>query len=324
MSELIAYGNQVNNIFQLIGNSEDDITKSIAWALCNCPIFLQNIIFDLIGISIDPENVIIRFQENETNKGRTDLELTDNKLFYIIIEAKKGWLLPQGEQLTMYSERKNIQLNSAKHKAIVSMSECSISYANAYLPFHQKNGIPIFHLPWRTIYDTALKSKATSNNAQKHLLDELMLYLEGIMTMQTKDSNWVYVVSLSSAKPENCNITWIDIVKKAKKYFHPLGINGWPKEPPNYIAFRYKGQLQSIHHIEKYTVTKNLHNEIPNMPDYIQSEDYFVYDLGTPIIPNKVVKTGKIYANGRKWAMLDTLLTADTISEASDISYSRK
>lgn len=68
MSELIAYGNQVNNIFQLIGNSEDDITKSIAWALCNCPIFLQNIIFDLIGISIDPENVIIRFQEMKRTK----------------------------------------------------------------------------------------------------------------------------------------------------------------------------------------------------------------------------------------------------------------
>lgn len=324
MSELIAYGNKVNNIFQLIGKSEDDITKSIAWALCNCSVFLQNIIFDLLGISVDPESVIIRFQESETNKGRTDLELTDNKLFYIIIEAKKGWLLPQSKQLTMYSQRENIQKSPAKLKAIVSMSECSSSYANAYLPFHQINGIPILHLSWKTIYNTAFKSKTTSNNAQKHLLDELMLYLEGIMTMQTKDSNWVYVVSLSSDKPENCNITWIEIVKKHNKYFHPLGINGWPKEPPNYIAFRYNGRLQSIQHIEDYTVTKNLHNEISDMPDCIEKDDHFVYKLGTPIIPNKIVKTGKIYANGRKWAMLDTLLTADTISEASDISYSRK
>ena len=324
MSELIAHGNKVNNIFQLIGKSEDDITKSIAWALCNCSVFLQNIIFDLLGISVDPESVIIRFQESETNKGRTDLELTDNKLFYIIIEAKKGWLLPQSKQLTMYSQRENIQKSPAKLKAIVSMSECSSSYANAYLPFHQINGIPILHLSWKTIYNTAFKSKTTSNNAQKHLLDELMLYLEGIMTMQTKDSNWVYVVSLSSDKPENCNITWIEIVKKHNKYFHPLGINGWPKEPPNYIAFRYNGRLQSIHHIEDYTVTKNLHNEISDMPDCIEKDDHFVYKLGTPIITNKIVKTGKIYANGRKWAMLDTLLTADTISEASDISYSRK
>lgn len=324
MSELIAYGNQINNVFQLIGNSEDDITKSIAWALCNCPSFLQNVISELLGITIEPANVVIRFQESETDKGRTDLELTDNKQFYIIIEAKKGWVLPQSDQLTMYSQRKNINISTAKHKAIVSMSECSISYALSNLPFQQKNGIPILHMPWSFIYETAQKSKSSSNNAQKHLLDELLKYLEGIMTMQTKDSNWVYVVSLSHGKPENCNITWIDIVKNHNKYFHPMGINGWPKEPPNYIAFRYDGKLQSIHHIEDYTVTKNLHNEISDMPDCIEKDDYFVYRLGTPIIPNKIVKTGKIYANGRKWAMLDTLLTADTISEASDISYSRK
>ena len=45
MSELIAYGNRVNNLFQLIGKSEDDITKSIAWALCNCPVFLLYFVY---------------------------------------------------------------------------------------------------------------------------------------------------------------------------------------------------------------------------------------------------------------------------------------
>lgn len=30
MSELVAYGNKVSSIFQLIGNLENDITKSIA------------------------------------------------------------------------------------------------------------------------------------------------------------------------------------------------------------------------------------------------------------------------------------------------------
>ena len=73
-------------------------------------IFLENIISDLLGIAIVPENVVIRFQESEADKGRTDLELTDNKQFYIIIEAKKGWGLPQSDQLTMYSQRKNINI----------------------------------------------------------------------------------------------------------------------------------------------------------------------------------------------------------------------
>ncbi|WP_164725845.1 hypothetical protein [Veillonella sp. CHU732] len=41
------------------------------------------------------------------------------------------------------------------------------------------------------------------------------------------------------------------------------------------------------------------------------------------IRPSKTVKTGKIFRNVRKWAMLDTLLTVDTISEAAKISERR-
>ena len=141
--------------------------------------------------------------------------------------------------------------------------------------------------------------------------------------MQTQESNWVFVVSLGTSKPEDCDLTWIEIVQNHMKYFHPLGGNGWPKEPPNYIAFRYYGQLQSIHHIEGYAVTKNLHAEIPEMPDYVEDCDFFVYKLGPAIVPTKAVKTGNIYASGRKWAMLDTLLTADTIAEACNISKAR-
>ena len=37
MSILKAYGNEVFSIFQLIGNKENDITKSIAWGLKKMP-----------------------------------------------------------------------------------------------------------------------------------------------------------------------------------------------------------------------------------------------------------------------------------------------
>ena len=143
------------------------------------------------------------------------------------------------------------------------------------------------------------------------------------MTSQNKDSNWVYVVSLANGKPEGSNISWIEIVNKCGRYFHPVGVNGWPKEPPNYIAFRYAGKLQSIHHIEDYIVSKNMHDEIIEMPDEVWDDNHFIYKLGPAIKPLKEVKTGNIYPSGRVWAMLDTLLTADTISEARDISKER-
>lgn len=323
MSRLVAYGTEVNSIFQLIGNLENDITKSIAWSLTRCPAFLKLVINEVMPIDINPQNVRIKYQEFEKNKGITDLEITDDSLFYIIIEAKRGWILPGEEQLTLYSRRRNIAESLVPNKAIVSMSECSEDYANTYLPFKAVNGIPVVHLSWRKLYELANSAKAISRISQKNLLKELMKYLGEIMTMQAKESNWVYVVSLSTSKPENCDLTWIEIVEQKKKYFHPFGINGWPKEPPNYIAFRYNGKLQSIHHIESYTVTKSLHSAIIEMPDVEKVDEYFVYNLGEPIIPLKTVKTGNIYASGRKWAMLDTLLTADTIYEACEISRKR-
>lgn len=323
MSELVAYGAEVSSIFQLIGNLENDITKSIAWALARCPEFLKLVIKEVMSIDINPENVRIKYQEFEKDKGITDLEITDDSSFYIIIEAKRGWILPGAEQLKLYSKRRNIVENPAPNKAIISMSECSEEYANAYLPFKNINEIPVMHLSWRRIYELANSAKVSSSISQKNLLKELMKYLGGIMTMQAKESNWVYVVSLATSKPESCDLTWINIVDQKMKYFHPFGTNGWPKEPPNYIAFRYDGKLQSIHHIEGYVVTKNLHSEIIEMPDVQEEKEYFVYSLGEAIRPSKTIKTGKIYASGRKWAMLDTLLTADTIHEASEISKQR-
>ncbi len=325
MSELTAYGNEVTNVFQLIGTLEDDITKSIAWALNKCPTFLKGIMLEVMHIEVDPDKVTIKYQESEKDKGRTDLEITDNKEFYIIIEAKRGWILPSEDQLTMYTERKAIRESGAKHKAIISMSECSEEFADSYLPIKEKNGIPILHLSWKTIYDIANKSRAESSIAQKNLLKELLQYIGGIMTMQTKDSNWVYVVSVGTGHPDNCDLTWIDFVEKYGRYFHPVGggRSGWPKTPPNYIAFRYYGQLQSIHHIDDYVVTRNLHTEFEEMPDEEWEVDHFVYKLGPAIKPNHVVKTGNLYATGRVWAMIDTLLTADSISEARDISKER-
>ena len=59
------------------------------------------------------------------------------------------------------------------------------------------------------------------------------------------------------------------------------------------------------------------------MPDFEEDGDYFVYRLGPAIVPAKEVKTGNIYRSGRVWAMLDTLLTCDTISEARNVSNQR-
>lgn len=323
MATLESYGREIHSIFQLLGDKENDITLSMSWALVKCPEFLKAVVVAVCGFTPAIEDTTIMNQRYDAATGITDIEVTDHKNFHIIIEAKRGWILPGSDQLTKYSVREDFAKAALAHKHIVSLSECNQAYAKSHLPFANVNGIPVSHLSYREVYQMAQAAYTISNHEQKHLLREFCVYLRGLMTMQKLDSNMVYVVALSDAHPDHCSISWIDIVKTYNKYFCPVGGNGWPKEPPNYIAFRYYGQLQSIHHIEGYTVTQNIHDEVPEMPDEVWDNNHYVYKLGPAIIPGRTVKTGKIFRNGRVWAMLDTLLTCDTISEARDVTQAR-
>lgn len=333
MAELFAHNERVETIFDLIGDKENDITKSIAWAFVKCPRLLERVIERLLHVIVAADDVVIRYQEFEKDKGITDLEITDNQKFYIIIEAKRGWVLPGEPQLRLYSERAGFISSPAKVKAIVSMSECMEDYAKKRLP--TVPGTTVLHLPWMTICDLAGELRMKTAGKQNYILGELERYIKRIMTTQNKDTNWVYVVSLglkeveiTPAKGEKrtAGIAYVDIVRKYHKYCCPVGggKGGWPKEPLTYIAFRYHGKLQSIHHIEKYTITDNLHPFVPEIPDVDLSETHFVYELGPAIIPPKDVRTGdKIVMSNRVWAQLDTLLTSDTITEAMEISKAR-
>ncbi len=333
MAELFAYNERVETIFDLIGDKENDITKSIAWAFVKCPRLLEGVIERLLHVSVAADDVVIRYQEFEKDKGITDLEITDNQKFYIIIEAKRGWVLPGESQLKLYSERTGFINSPAKVKAIVSMSECTEGYAKKRLPAIP--GTTVLHLPWMVICDLAGELRMKTAGKQNYILGELERYIKRIMTTQNKDTNWVYVVSLglkeaeikpSKGEKRTAGIAYVDIVRKYHKYCCPVGggKGGWPKEPLTYIAFRYHGKLQSIHHIEKYTVTDNLHPFVPEIPDVELSETHFVYELGPAIIPPKDIRTGdKIVRSNRVWAQLDTLLTSDTISEAMEISKAR-
>lgn len=323
MAILESYGKEIHSIFQLLGDKENDITLSMSWALVKCAEFLKALIFTITGTTPMDDNISILNQRYDSATGITDIEITDYHNFHVIIEAKRGWVLPGADQLTKYSLRADFQNSPCGKKYIVTMSECTHPYADAHLPFHEINQIPVKHISYREVYQIAKAVRPASNNEEKHLLDEFCEYLKGLMTMQKLDSNMVYVVALGTKTPDRCSLTWIDIVQKYNKYFCPVGGNGWPKEPPNYIAFRYYGQLQAIHHIDGYTVTRNLHDEIPEMPDEVCDTNHYVYKLGPAIKPVKTVKTGKIFRNGRVWAMLDTLLTCDTISEARDLTQSR-
>src|SRR5437867_2398035 len=115
---------------------------------------------------------------------------------------------------------------------------------------------------------------------------------------QEQTSNWVFVVPLSSDQITG-SLSWIDIVTKRRRYFHPApghpDSRGYPKDPPNYIGFRYFGRLQSIHHIDKWEIVKDWRNfpELAAAWGGGRGEPHFEYSLGPPILPSKDVKSDR-------------------------------
>ena len=120
MGNLTAYGGKVTSVFQLIGTLENDITKSVAWALCQCQVFAKRVFDWLFDIDCAPEKIRINYQVSEKEKGITDLEITDDALFYAIVEAKRGWNLPGANQLTLYYDRSNFSNSAVQNKAIIT------------------------------------------------------------------------------------------------------------------------------------------------------------------------------------------------------------
>jgi len=315
-AELFLCGRKVESVFELLGTKENDITYSLGWALAQSASFRQRFIKRLLphlqGHNVDG----VYLQEHVKDSGITDVELIGHEL-HVIIEAKRGWSLPTRNQLHLYTPR--FQASEGSNIAFVAMSECAVEYARLHMP-PQIDRIPVFHISWEEAARLANPSSGT--HAEKRLLSQFRTYLARIVTMQKQDSNWVYVVSLGGNTPSWSKLSWREIVYKNGLYFHPVGGNGWPKEPPNYIGFRFDGKLQSVHHVDSYKIFTDLHKEIPEANPG-QWEPHFLYTLGPAIRPAKVIKMGHIWPSGRVWAMLDLLLTCDSISAARDKSNAR-
>ena len=326
MADLYIFNDKIESIFQLLGQKENDISYSVGYAFSNCRSFLQKFLQHIrIKTPFDPDKIKIRLQTHEKEKGFTDFEIIQDNEFHIVVEAKRGWTFPSKDQLDKYATRPTFVSSTAKDKRIIVFNESIPAFTKTHFGITAIKTIPVEVVSWSDIQKIATSSKAIGRDTENRLLKELNIYLDKISSMQKIDSNWVYVVSLGSGIPDKWSVSWQDIVKKHSKYFHPVGGSkgGWPAEPPNYIAFRYGGKLQSIHHIDKYEVFTDPSLHFKTIPKETWKSHY-LYHLGPAIKPTQEVKAGKkIIRSMRVWAMLDLLLTSQTIQDARDKSDAR-
>lgn len=316
------FKSECRNVFALAGVTENSATFALGWTIEKSPTFARLFVDDLGGPSLSPEEtIVVDLQRDDKDGGFTDVEIACGDRLRLIIEAKRGWILPEEAQLKTYVPR--LEPWARVDRRIVSVRAASRDYASKRLPA-QLSDCPVLHRSWGDILRLARKARQKSTSFEEKLwLREFATHLEDYVSMQNPHDNRVYVVALSSEPIEpGKDYTWIDVVEKDGFYFHPVG-NRYPVLPPNYVGFRYNGELQSVHHVDEYKVVTNLKPYNPNWPEIYT--DHFLYKLGPAMKPSRPVKTGKLYRGARVWCAIDTLLSGvcATISDARDPTEKR-
>lgn len=313
-------------VFELMGKDENSATFSLGWTLERSRSLAAILVERLAGQAIDASDIRIALQTHGHDRGFTDMEIRCGGKLHAILEAKQGFELPSIEQLRRYRPRLDIE--PAARRILVSASAVAQSIAVRRLPSHI-DGAPVTHLSWGSIRGMAKAARRQADSLEEKLwLRELIRHLEGYAAMERSRDNLVYVVSLGSdAMRSDGNRTWIDVVEKDGRYFHPVG-NNWPTQPPNYIAFRYRGQVRSVHRIERHDIVFDVSTVDPTWVS--TNADHFVYTLGPAMRPAKPLRAGgpddTVKRSARVWCAIDTLLTGqfDQLGKARDETKRRQ
>lgn len=321
MRPLQLRGKAVSSVFELIGSDENSLTFAFGWCLSQVEGFLEAVTSVLETASPSAETIVL-LQEYGGKHGITDVEVVDHGHLAIIFEAKVGFYPPSLAQLSKYAAHLNDAHRDAKRLLVViAQSDRRELWLKVNVP-SEIEGIPLKVLSWRQIRRCAEETYERCGHRSKQILRQFDEFLGKVLPMQDTDSNEAYVVSLSPETFGGGKTSFIEVVTNYQKYFHPIA-PGWPSNPPNYMAFRWSGRLQSIHHVDDYEVITSWKRFFPDI-EADDNEPRFLYHLGPPILPRHEVRTGSIYRAGRVWAAIDLLLTCTSISEARERTKKRK
>jgi len=323
VSTLLLHDREVATFYDVVGHDENDMTAALGWGISRSPRLLKLVVGAVTDREFDPEEAVIRLQEHHAEGGFSDVEAQIPDQIHVIFEAKRGWNLPSHDQLALYSRRFAPDQPDVVQAIVVLTQWGAESMVERQLG-HWPLPYPRSVLGWADVVRMTETAGSGARPAERSLLHELATYLRGVADMRDTDSNRVFVVSLSRGRIEGWPMDLISVVEDHGKYFFPATGKRWPKVPPNYMGFRYFGQLQSIRHVDSYTIDTDIGRHFPGAPSR-EGEPHFVLTLGPPIRPPHRVANGRgVVRSSWAWADIDLLLTAESITEARELSRERR
>lgn len=307
---LTRHGREVSSVFDLLGRDENDLTAAFGFTLAHSSRLLSNIISRLIPSSAAETGVVQ--MEVRDPEGRTDLEI-DTGSHLVVIEAKRGWLLPTVKQLRRYVGR----FEGRAGGCLVTLSNATSAWAAQALP-QEIDGVPLIHLPWSAVREDLDRARLTAAGHERFWLGELQEYMRRSIKVRDPADAWTYCVAVSNVLIDHASTRrYRDFITDDSAYFHPHGWgSGWPKTPPNFLAFRWDAHVQEVRRVMETIVVPNLQSRWPDLPvNEDTGKPHVIYSLGPPL-PGLPIPSGKQYRAIRLWVLLDQLLTSASLAEA--------
>ena len=327
MPELIQHSRPVQTVFDLLGRDENDMTAALGWGLNRSASLRARMLERLAAGTTASEPVVIELQRHESaDGGFTDIEVRAPQV-HVIVEAKRGWALPSEDQLRRY-EARFVAFGAPEQRFVVLTQNGVEELVRRRLAgWVAPPPAELRILGWSEVASIAAKASREGSLAEREIAKELSQYLMGVAEMRDTNSNAVHVVSLAPNSWEGWppDLTPIDEVVKHRVYHYPTTGGNYPKIVPNYMGFRYWGELQSIHHVDSYEVVDSPFGLIPGAPELRWDHPAYLLQLGPPFRPAHRVRTGKgIFRAAPVSADLDLLFTCGTIVEARDATRARR
>lgn len=129
---------EISRVFDLLGDAENDMTYSLGWCLAQAPQFLEKFT-SLIGIKSISEHPILRLQAWEPDSGITDLEIYSPGSAMAVVEAKRGFVVPDHGQLSKYVRRLVSHEDKGATKHLVVLTQYAAKYVTSALGSKYEN-----------------------------------------------------------------------------------------------------------------------------------------------------------------------------------------
>jgi hypothetical protein len=193
-------GVPVDSIFGLHGNDENDLSGAFAFGLANSARLRGAVLRDVApAVPWDVSRASVHIQTARRNLGITDIEVRSPGQGLVVFEAKLGSEYPNMAQVRRYARA--CMASGEPHRFLVALT----SHDPHQVPPPAEwlaLGVRTTARSWRWAHAVTRRARAGETGVrQKYILGELLAILEGVLGLERRCSNMVYVVSLATGNP---------------------------------------------------------------------------------------------------------------------------